>query len=135
LDLPQRGGPLVGPGELREIDAEGGAAAPIDDRGARLLTGLSEPQLLFVERPRRLQVLDRQHGLYGCIAQHSGLLSHHAGRDLQNRRRRGPRPHFPRGTSMKLPASQRISSGSLASAIVSSLARLPLPQVTCAPRV
>src|SRR6266851_1557867 len=72
IHFPQRGCSLVRPGELRTIDTQRRAAAPIHHCDAGLSAHSLESQRLFVEPRCRLQILDRQHGLYACISQHAG---------------------------------------------------------------
>jgi len=72
VQLPQRGGPLVGPGELRTVDTERAVAGPINHGDAWLPAGLLESQRPGIELRRRVHVLDRQHGLHRRISQHAG---------------------------------------------------------------
>src|SRR5207249_782436 len=75
IHFPQRGRSLVRPGELRTDDTVRAASAAVRSGDTRLAADARESQRVFVEPGRGVEVLHREHGLYGCVSQHAGLLA------------------------------------------------------------
>src|SRR5687768_12336002 len=85
LDLPQGGGSLVRPGELRAIDDQLPAPALVGHRGSRHFSKLLQTQDGSIELLGRFHVLDGKHRLDIGTFEHVVLLSSSPLRGLRTR--------------------------------------------------